>query len=386
MENDDKTIMIFNTDYRFLKNKKKYYSNGIFINDNLNRYTDVFYKVNVISRIKEVEDVRKLDEITNGRVEFLGIKNLREIFNRNIRKKIEEEVKKSNYVITRGPGITGMLVMKYVIKYKKNYLIEVVGDPWGAFINHSLFGKIIAPYMCYKTKKIVKKAPYVLYVTNKFLQKKYPTTGKSIKCSNVELKDILEEYLEKRLKKIENKKKNEEIIISTIAAVDVKYKGQEYVIKAIAKLNKNGYNFRYLIVGNGDQIRLKKIARKYRVEDSVEFLGGLAHDKVFELLDKVDIYAQPSVAAEGLPRAMIEAMSRGCLCIGSRISGIPELIDTKYIFKRKSEKEIEKILKGITKDNFIKEAKRNFDVSKKYDVKILRKRRKNFFEKFKNQV
>lgn len=385
MQNKNNTTMIFNTDYRFLRNKNKYYSNGIFINDNLNRYTSVFDKVQVISRIQEVDSVEKLDEINNDRVEFLGIKELKEIFNKDARKKIEEEIKNTDCLITRGPGITGMLAMKYAIKYKKEYLIEVVGDPWGALINHSILGKLIAPYMWYKTKKIVKQAKYVLYVTNNFLQEKYPTKGKSINCSNVELKDVEDKNLESRLKRIENKNYNDEILISTIAAVDVKYKGQEYIIKAISKLNKEGFNFRYLIVGNGNQTRLRKIAKKHNVEDNVEFLGGLPHDKVFELLDKIDIYAQPSVAAEGLPRAMIEAMSRGCLCIGSRISGIPELIDSKYIFKRKNEKEIQTILQSITKEAFVKEANKNFKTSKEYDMEILKQRRKEFFEEFKMQ-
>ena len=65
--------------------------------------------------------------------------------------------------------------------------MEVVGCPWDAYWNYSLKGKIVAPFATYMMKRRVKSAPFVLYVTNKFLQKRYPTKGKKINCSNVEL-------------------------------------------------------------------------------------------------------------------------------------------------------------------------------------------------------
>ena len=44
----------------------------------------------------------------------------------------------------------------------------------------------------------------------------------------------------------------------------------------------------------------------------------------------VYVYIQPS-RIEGLPRALIEAMSRGCACVGSSVGGIPELLNNQYI-------------------------------------------------------
>ena len=59
---------------------------------------------------------------------------------------------------------------------------------------------------------------------------------------------------------------------------------------------------------------------------------------MFELLDECDIYLQPSLQ-EGLPRSVIEAMSRGCACIGAATAGIPELLESEYVVKRKSVQE-----------------------------------------------
>ena len=132
----------------------------------------------------------------------------------------------------------------------------------GCVWNHSWKGKLVAPFMWYVTKKMVKNAPYVLYVTNDFLQRRYPSTGRTINCSNVALPTLDESVLDARLQKIKQMTKNKPVVIGTTAAVDVRYKGQEYVIQAIAELNKQGYNYEYRLVG-GDKARLQSIAEKY---------------------------------------------------------------------------------------------------------------------------
>jgi glycosyltransferase involved in cell wall biosynthesis len=177
------------------------------------------------------------------------------------------------------------------------------------------------------------------------------------------------------------------VIIGTIGALDVKYKGQERIIKAISILNRNGYNFEYQLVGGGNEMRLKKIAQKYNVLDNVKFLGTLPHNDVFEWFQNIDIYAQPSTT-EGLPRAMIEAMSCGLTCIGAKTGGIPELLDSEYIFSNKinSIHEIVKILSSITKEKLLLQAKRNFQEASNYTAEILEKRRSAFLSDYKQMI
>ena len=116
--------------------------------------------------------------------------------------------------------------------------------------------------MYYKTKSRIKNAPYVVYVTNEFLQNRYPTCGKSVCCSNVALTEFDGSVLDRRLEKIESMKSTDRIIIGTTAAVNVRYKGQQYIIKALGKLKKEGItNFEYQLVGGGDQTYLKAIAK-----------------------------------------------------------------------------------------------------------------------------
>ncbi|PGZ63126.1 glycosyl transferase [Bacillus cereus] len=299
---------------------------------------------------------------------------------------IEEEIIKSDYVVVRLPSIIGSVAVDIARKLQKPYLIEVVACPWDAFWNHSLKGKLVAPFMYYATKKRVKSASHAVYVTNEFLQKRYPTKGKSTNCSNVALKEFDDETLRERLEKIEKMDSEDKITLGTTAAVDVRYKGQQYVIEALGKLKKQGIsNFEYQLVGGGDQSYLKTMAQKYDVIDQVKFLGPMPHDRVFKWLKAIDIYVQPS-KQEGLPRALIEAMSRGLPAFGAKTAGIPELIEADFIFSnsRKNIQEICMILKKFDKQIMRKQAMRNYTESQKYDKKNIEERRGRFFKEFKD--
>ena len=172
--------------------------------------------------------------------------------------------------------------------------------------------------------------------------------------------------------------KNCKVVIGTTAAVDVRYKGQQYIIQALGELKKQGItNYEYQLVGGGDQAHLKSIAEKYNVTEQVKFLGAMPHNKVFKWLETIDIYTQPS-RQEGLPRALIEAMSTGCPSMGSTTAGIPELLNSKYIFNNGGVEEICKLLKKMNENEMVREARRNFQKAKEYDKKVLDNRRKEF--------
>lgn len=375
---------IFAHSNRFETKDGIYYSSGIFINDNMKRYTSVFGELTVIAREREVDNVDKLVAIDNPMVRFECISSLTDIIKRSVRKAIEKKVIESDYVITRAPSIMSILIVHYAKKNNKPYLIEVVGNCFGALWHHSFKGKIIAPFDHFFNKRIIKNSKYTLYVTKEYLENVYPTKGKYINCSNVELKRHSNSVLNNRINKIRNKGAGDPIIISTIASVEIKYKGQQYVIEALNELKKEGYIFKYKIVGNGDNTRLKKLIKKYNLENDVYLVGGLPHDAVFKLLDDVDVYIQPSIAAEGLPRSIIEAMSRGCLCLGTNICGIPELIDEEYLFRKKNINDIKRILKRITPESLERQAVVNFNRSKEYEIELLKSRRDKFFKEFRD--
>lgn len=296
-----------------------------------------------------------------------------------IEKYLEKLVLEVDFVIAR-LSLMGCIAAKYAKKHHKPYICESVGSTWNSFWNHSLYGKILAPYMELMVKRTVKKSDYTIYVTQTYLQKKYPTRGKSIGISDVELKNSDNTILAKRMKRIKSLNLLN-LKIATIGAVNLKIKGQKYVIKTLYLLKKRGIKMEYFLVGDGETTYLQNLAKRYNVLDQIKFVGSLSHNNIFDFLDAMDIYIQPSLH-EGLPRALVEAMSRGLTCIGTNVAGIPELLDKSMLFERKSVNKLAKILSNITLETLIYQAKRNFKESQKYEEKVLKKRRDDFFELF----
>ena len=109
----------------------------------------------------------------------------------------------------------------------------------------------------------------------------------------------------------------------------------------------------------------------------------MKHDDIFEFLDDMDIYIQPSLQ-EGLPRAVVEAMSRGLLCLGSNIAGIPELLDRGFLFKKKNVEEIVSIIENISLDQLLSQARQNFNKAKQFQDIVLKEKRTHFWETFIN--
>ena len=368
-----------------------YYTIGI-TNDVLSRFLPEEGVLEVVNRTfnASADEVKGMTPITLERTEIFGCENPSTVKSmltghKNIYKLIRERMQDADYVFVRLPSTVGNIAVNVAKELGKPYLAEVVGCIWDSLWNHSLKGKILAPAAYLKMKKNVKNADYAVYVTEQFLQNRYPCNGKSIGCSDVLLDETNDTVLQNRIKKIREHKGK--YIIATTAAINVKFKGQQYVIKALGELKKRGINnFEYQMAGSGDKSFLEKEAGKYGVSDCVKFLGTLPHDKVFGWLDTVDLYIQPS-RQEGLPRAMIEAMSRGLPAIGAKTGGIPELIEEQYIFDRnhKITDGIVKCLESINKDELEKQAVKNFETAKKYNKDLLKKRRADFYKMFRDE-
>jgi len=298
---------------------------------------------------------------------------------------IMEQMKRADVdmLVSHVPSGNSRHSIKYARRFGKPYLEVVVGCAWDALWNYDWRGKCLAVPYYFSLRKIVHNAPFTLYVTEKFLQKRYPCNGLTEHASNVCIEKVPNCILESRMDKIESYTKETPINLVTTAAVSVRYKGQEYVIRALRKLNKElGFNYHYYMIGAGDQLFLKNVAKQAGVEEYIHFMGALPHDKVTETLDKMDIYIQPS-KQEGLPRALIEGMSRALPAVGTRVAGIPELLTDDYLVKKASVNDIVDVLsQRMNKENMKLQARNNFAKASGYTLDIINARRQAFFDKF----
>jgi glycosyltransferase involved in cell wall biosynthesis len=115
-------------------------------------------------------------------------------------------------------------------------------------------------------------------------------------------------------------------VLGTVASLRIRSKGIQTALAALEVLRRDGLDLRYRVLGGGDTAPWIALAERHGVADLVSFDGiRPAGEGVRQWLDTIDIHLQPSFQ-EGLPRATVEAMSRGVACIGSSCGGIPELL------------------------------------------------------------
>lgn len=262
------------------------------------------------------------------------------------------------------------------------YLSIVVGCSWDAMWNYDWRGKLLALPAFLRLRNVVARSPYAIYVTKEFLERRYPCKGKTTNASNVQIPIFDDSILEDRIDRINNS--NDECIkLVTVADVDVRYKGQEYVIKALSRLKgKSSINYHYYLIGGGNPAFLRNIAHRYCIQDNIHFVGPLSHDNVLKQLDSMDICIHPS-KQEGLPRALIEAMSRALPAIGTKVAGIPELLSQQSLVRKGSVTDIvNAVLRLSNKKIMLEEARRNFNVASDYSIDVINARRQAFIQSF----
>ena len=344
---------------------------------------DELYIATRVYQINESYDSAHQELISHKNVKILEFPNLSTpkgmlIDRVKAKKEILKIAKEVDLIFVRG-GIIALLGVDAARQLNKPYLMECAGCAWDEYWNYNFMGKLLAPYMEYREKIDTKNASHVIYVTERWLQSRYPTNGVSTVASNVMLDDIDEEAFIKRKIKIENFDKMN-IKIGTTGGVGNKAKGQQFVIEAMCRL-KDRFNITYELVGGGSNNYLRSVAKKYHVERIVIFRGQLTHNEVLKWLDDIDIYIQPSMQ-EGLPRSLIEAMSRACPAIGSTTAGIPELLQAENIFRRGSVDELVNVLVNIIGSDLERTALNNFNKSKEFRIDLLNERRTRLYKRY----
>jgi glycosyltransferase involved in cell wall biosynthesis len=300
-------------------------------------------------------------------------------------KKLQAAIEKVDLVVGYVPALNAEVAELIARKKNKKYLAFEVACVWDGLIHQDWKRKIAAPYRFLLNRYVMKHSDYALYVTNEFLQRRYPTDGVSLGLSDVEVLPVSDDILTRRLEKI-RKEDHDVIKLATTGHVENGLKGQQYVIKALKILKDMGFrNYEYYLIGEGKADRLRKYAEILGVADQVHFLGRMPHAEVFRLLDDIDIYVHPSLQ-EGLPRSMVEAMSRALPCIGSNTGGIPELIDASCVFKKKSADTIVDKLINFSVSDLEKQAIRNFNEAKKFEKDSLDARRNEFYLSVKKNI
>jgi phosphatidylinositol alpha-1,6-mannosyltransferase len=309
-------------------------------------YLEVFDHVIVLARLRWDEQFEGQPEaILDGpNVEFFPLPEFRGPFEyaavrQRLLARMREAIPKADAYLLRGPGTIGGPLARELERRARHYAVQVLGDPWTMF-GPGCAGGFLRPIyrqvLTRRLKRICWNATAVSYVTRSSLQRRYPASpGTSVASwSDVQIEGAIatKAQLQQRIGSI-SELANRPAVLGFIGTLQVPYKGAEVLLRAVAACRAQGLKVVAHLVGTGKLLsKYERLSEKLGIADSVIFLGQLGPGgPIFRFLDSVDLFVMPSLGGEGLPRAMIEAMARGCPCVGSNVGGIPELLRPAHL-------------------------------------------------------
>ena len=117
-----------------------------------------------------------------------------------------------------------------------------------------------------------------------------------------------------------------ELLLMTSGTIS-KEKGHHLAVEALNILLKKNIKLKLMIVGNGEYLTsISSLIDKYGLKGNTILTGFVPNELISNYYNAADIYLIPTFRAEGLPFALIEAMSVSLPIIASKAGGIPNVL------------------------------------------------------------
>lgn len=381
------------TDHRFYRYGDQIFDDYVFDYPFFQDYLESFHEVRVLARViarNEVHNTEGLRLSSGPNLTFIDFPDLRRhqlLLNVSTYiRQYDEQLLNCSAICFRIPSLLSYSVFSRIQKLNHDVplMFELIGDPEEGFGKSStpIIGKLLsdsfARYSSKRVLKIVSNATCGSYVSKNHLQKNYPIAKNARAFSISSIRLYPEDFIEgPRSYNLDN-----ELRIVTVGSL-IPVKNQAILIRILDKLKKTGHNASLTIVGSGNQFEaLSKLAEDLNVSSSVLFTGQLSTKaSVQKVLDSNDIFILPSLS-EGMPRALIEAMSRKLICLGADRGGISELLDPKFLFSEMNPSAIAtQIIDLISNFELIVQSiASNFETAKSFEYSKLKGKRSELLQ------
>ena len=383
------TKVTFAHDHKVIISKGGIYSRGGLSASVINSYQECFGDLTICSRVIETSahGMQLLcgDEVLHEKFpDVLG----RDLFKfHTAYKAVKRACAKSDFVIARLPSIAGLMACWYKRNSNQSLIVELVGCPFDSTrLVGGIKGKVLAPILYILVRYFVKRGANVSYVTQTFLQNRYPSNAENILSASDVIITPDPDVQAKRMQHIQQSSFNA-LKLGMIGNYNTAYKGYDTALNALQYL-EHRYPGAYSLelVGGGTQNKIMEQAKRLGVDHCIKFCGVLDFPEgIFEWLDTVDIFLHPS-NVEGMPRSLIEAISRGCAAVGTNVGGIPELLPNDMLINPKDYVQLgSKILAISSKSALISASNNSFEIAKKYEYSYLKVKRDYFYQRVKDE-
>ncbi len=371
-------------------------------------YLDVFDRVRLIARGFRVPRAQSNFLAVEGPgVEFFPVSSYKGPVQyiaryHSIHCSLRNAVPPGSAVIFRSPSQVANSVERSIRYRRHPYALDVVADPYDVLspaANPHPLAPIARVYFTLNLKEQAKRAIAVSYVTQSYLQKRYPPREDAYVTPPVGEDSLLEQRIDGDRQYVvavsdvnlpedwfrdEPRKALQELevlrvlFIGTLGSL---YKGPDTLIRAVAISRLAGVRVLVRFAGSGKQMdHLRALCSELGISDQITFLGDVQFGfPIREEIDRADVFVLPS-RAEGVPRAMLEAMARSVPCLGSHVGGIPELIHEEDRVPPNDAAALAAKFRELMRDRARIERMsiRNYQTSRKYATQALRNRRREF--------
>ena len=290
--------------------------------------------------------------------------------------------READVCVLRVPGLLPSVLWFWLRRYRKPYAVEVLGDPVQVFevIEHPL-RRVWRELYSRTLKAMIQSADATMYVS-KTLSKLYPVRGGSGSViSDVRLPESA--FTEAR----SFPEVPQPLRLVHVGNMEQPYKGHEYLLKAVALCKREGFPVQLTLAGDG-RLRgtFEKLAEELGIREEVAFRGAVPWGpELFKLLDASDLFVLCSLT-EGLPKALLEAMARGLPAIGTKVGGIPEVLQEDTLVDPRDEVALAALIRAVGSDSqrLATLSRRNFEIALGYKEIVLSEARIAFYTSLKN--
>jgi L-malate glycosyltransferase len=360
------------------------------------RYLEVFDELRIVTRLKKIgyEEVGNKIKVSGKSIEFFPLPFYRgpwEYFVNlvKIKSKFAEAIDGCNCAILRIPDQISFQIFNKVKKEKIPCAVEVVAHSWDLYAPGNI-KTVLRPLLRVLwdnyQKRTCKKADGVAYVTESYLQMRYPANIKDDNNERFETvytsADLKESFFYKE--RLSNEFEKDVLSLVHVSGINNTAKGHKELLFALEAIKEEGFNVHTTFVGGGVLLDyFKELSEKLNLSEDVTFLGNISRaEEIRKLLINSDIFVFPSLT-EGLPRVILEAMATGLPCVATEVGGIPELLSEKCLVKPNDVEQLKERIIALVSDNNIlaEESLKNFRNAKKYSSEVVQEKRESFYKK-----